>query len=612
LRSQVYYKSTLTALSHAMEDLVLAGNDRPLVLANFQQERYYRPEARRYQRIAQRTDQIYVLAAPESAFSDSTLPYPTIALNPADLLAQEWHLIIISPRYSACLVCQEFASPVGVNLDAARQFKGIWTFDRSVSNQAARLLLDKISDYRPDLAEQVQSTKQQYDLTSEEPLAPLSRVIELDAKLFTDRLVTYLQSSQYKQIRTYRTIATQERKERLINAITLTIRNSVKLEEIFSTTVREIGQIFPSSRCLLYRHDRYQPIEYEYVTPTMESIRGTSWALAEHPLFQSALSQRQTIAIADINQDLGLRAVPNLQTQLQQWQIGACLLVPICYQQWILGILELHQPTAQVWHEADIALLEAIATQVGVSLIQAKAYDNLALLNQQLVDLERTQSNLIAIVGHELRTPLSTIQVCLESLSTDPGAPLEMRQIMLDTALGDSERLRRLIQDFLTLSRLESGIASWQFEAISVTECLELALSSTDPHRIKINLPADLPLVQADGEGLIEVFGKLLDNACKFSDPDSPIAIEGAVSQSILEISIIDTGRGIEPDQLETIFDRFYQSEGYLQRTVGRTGLGLAICRRIVQKWGGTIRAESPGKMQGSTFRFTLPVLPLA
>jgi DICT domain-containing protein len=116
LRSQVYYKSTLTALSHAMEDLVLVGNDRPLVLANFQQERYYRPEARRYQRLAQRADQIYVLAAPESAFSESTIPYPTIALNSADLLAQEWHLIIISQRYSACLVCQEFASPINVHL----------------------------------------------------------------------------------------------------------------------------------------------------------------------------------------------------------------------------------------------------------------------------------------------------------------------------------------------------------------------------------------------------------------------------------------------------------------------------------------------------------------
>jgi DICT domain-containing protein/signal transduction histidine kinase len=622
LRSQLYYKSTLTALSHAMEDLVLAGNnrDRPLILANFQQERYYHPEARRYQRIARHSDQIYVLAAPDSAFTDDSVPYTTIALNPDDTLAQEWHLIIISQRYTACLVCQEYASPIDVDIDSARQFKGIWTFDRTVSLQAARLLLEKILEYRPELAEQIQKAQQQYQLT--EPVPDLSqlrlnsqadRVLEIDARLFTDRLVTYLQSSQYKQVKAYKTIATQERKERLLNSITTTIRNSVKLDEIFSTTVQELGQVFRSYRCLLYDYNSYQPIQYESVIPTLDSLVGSTWALAEHPLFQSALTQRKTIAIADVHQDLGLQTVPDLKTQLQRWQIAACLLVPICYQQQILGILELHHPTAQVWQPSDISLIESIATQVGVALIQAQAYDSLEALNQQLVNLERTQSNLIAIVGHELRTPLSTIQVCLESLFSDPETPLEIQQIMLETALGDSERLRRLIQDFLTLSRLESGVASWQFEPISVPECLELALSSLNdrlPH-IKVNLPPDLPLVQADGEGLIEVFIKLIDNACKFTPPDGVISIAGSLTANLLEISIADTGRGIEPSQLEAIFERFYQSEGYLQRTVGGTGLGLAICRRIIHKWGGTIWAESLGQMRGSTFRFTLPLIPI-
>jgi DICT domain-containing protein/signal transduction histidine kinase len=622
LRSRIYYKSTLTALSHAMEDLVLVGTDQPLILANFQQERYYQQEARRYQRIARRTDKIYVLAAPESAFSSTSTPYNTIALHPSDPLAQEWHLIIISQRYSACLVCQEFASPIDVDIDSARQFKGIWTFDRAISLQAARLLFQKILVYRPELADQVQKVQQQYGLINTESVSNVildnqgdrvieHRILEIDARLFTDRLVTYLQSSQYQQIKAYKTIATQERKERLINSITAAIRHSVKPEEIFSTTVRELGQIFRYCRCLLYRYGSNQPIEYEYAIPGMDSLTGTTWALAAHPLFQSALSQRQTIAIADVTQDLGLQTALELKTQLQRWQVGACLLVPICYQQQILGILELHQTTAQVWQESDVSLMEAIATQVGVALIQAQAYDSLADLNQQLVDLERTQSNLIAIVGHELRTPLSTIQVCLESLSSDPDTPLEIQQIMLETALGDSERLRRLIQDFLTLSRLESGLASWQFEPISVPECLELALSSLNARlpKTKVSLPPDLPLVQADGDGLIEVFTKLLDNACKFTHTDGIISIEVSSVEGSLEISITDTGRGIEPDRLETIFERFYQSEGYLQRSVGGTGLGLAICRRIIHKWGGTIRAESRGKMQGSTFRFTIPTL---
>jgi signal transduction histidine kinase len=613
-----------------MEDLVLVGADRPLVLANFQQERHYRQEARRYQRIAQCTDQIYVLAAPDSKFGTAPTPYSTIALNSDDELTQEWHLIIISPRYSACLVCQECAAPIDAAIDSARQFRGIWTFDRSVSNQAAELLLQKIVRYRPDLAEQVQRTRQIYGLGEENPLATSTstcstvsdRLLEIDARLFVDRLVIYLQSSQYKQLRAYRTIAIQERKERLINSITVAIRDSIEPEAIFNVTVREMGKVFRHCRCVLYAQGAIgHSIEYEFAAPGMNSLKGERWTLANTPLFQPLLAQNQTIAIADVNRDVSLQSV-DLKDQLQYWQIGSCLLVPVAYQQQILGVLELHQPQAQVWQETEVALVEAIAAQVGVALMQAQAYDNLASLNQQLVDLERTQSNLIAIVGHELRTPLSTIQICLESLFSDPDTPLEIQQIMLQTALGDSERLRRLIQDFLTLSRLESGVASWQFESISVQECLDLALSSLNnresptPKVVLKGLP-DLPLVEVDAEGLIEVFIKLLDNACKFTDVGGTISIQarqlsvaipGSEAKDWVEISITDTGRGIEPEQLETVFERFYQTEGYLRRTVSGTGLGLAICRRIVQKWGGTIRAESLGRMQGSTFRFTLPV----
>jgi DICT domain-containing protein len=128
LHPQIYFKASLTALSHAIEDLVLVGTDAPLVIANFQQERYYRQEAHRYQRIAQRTNQVYVLAAPDTLFSSAGFPYETIALNQDDGLAQEWHLIVIGQQYSACLVCREHASPIdAASLDQSRQFKGIWT-----------------------------------------------------------------------------------------------------------------------------------------------------------------------------------------------------------------------------------------------------------------------------------------------------------------------------------------------------------------------------------------------------------------------------------------------------------------------------------------------------
>ena len=117
-------------------------------------------------------------------------------------------------------------------------------------------------------------------------------------------------------------------------------------------------------------------------------------------------------------------------------------------------------------------------TQLGAALIQAETYAHLEELNQQLEALDRTRSNLIAITGHELRTPLSTIQVCLESLNSEPDMPAELREIMLETALGDADRMRKLVQDFLTLSHLESGRVKWNVESLTLQECVDLALSS--------------------------------------------------------------------------------------------------------------------------------------
>ncbi len=624
LRSQIYFKASLTALSHAMEDLVLSGTDKPLVIANFQQERFYRQEAPRYQKIGEITDQVYVLAAPETAFNEGSVSYMTVALSPDDHLAQEWHLVIVGHHYSACLVCREHAAPISTSsLDEVRQFQGFWTFDPEITVQAARLLLERVVDYRPDLAPKVRLAEQEYGLSKPEVLPQTA--IEIDPNLFVDRMVNYLQASQYRLLNAYRTIANQEQKERLVNSIATAIRRSLNPEQILNITVSELGQVFSLGRCLLHRNSlECSEVEYESVAPGLEALQGQVWSLASHPLFQQTLQAQvatsdseRTIAIADVNQDLGIQADLDLKVKLQRYQIGACLMVPIRYQSNWLGLLELHQPNAHIWKADEVALVETISGQVAVALMQAQAYSRLETLNHQLADLERTQSNLIAIVGHELRTPLSTIQVCLESLATEPDMPLNFQQVMLETALEDSERLRKLVQDFLTLSRLESGATRWFVEPISFQECLDLVLSrfpsgQSQPH-IVLDIPSQLPLVVVDGDGLIEVLNKLLDNACKFTPADGKIVIHAQIlgSEQVdpkLEVVIADTGRGIEPSRLEAVFDLFSQEEGFLQRTVGGTGLGLAICRRTIEAMGGSIWAESQGKNLGSEFHFTVGV----
>lgn len=626
LRPQIYFKASLTALSHAMEDQVLAGKSQPLVIASFQRERFYRQEAHRYLRIAEHTEQVYVLAAPETDFANRSDHYETVAFEPADQLSQEWHLIVIGDSYATCLVCRERDStmpgprigrlPEQPPMDQIRRFEGIWTFDRQVGCKAAELLLERILFYRPELADKVQRAKQLLLQTA------LERFQSIDPDPFTERLVTYLQAGQYKLLKAYRSIAAQERKERLVNSITAAIRRSLNPDDIFKVAVQELGASLQSSRCVIYRcrdTDVNATIQYEFLGETVDSVQGQVWPLQDNCLFQDVVQRREQINIADVsaNSCVVQSPSPGMRNLVQRWQIQSWLIAPVLYQDRLLGMVELHQSLPRHWTAEELDLVDAITNQVGVALIQAEAYANLEDLNQQLEALDRTRSNLVAITGHELRTPLSTIQVCLESLASEPDMDSDLRQIMLNTALTDAERMRKLVEDFLTLSRLESGRVKWHLEPLPIQECVDLALSSVrsrqrdrDLPEITTDVPPELPLVQADGEWLVEVLSKLMDNACKFTEGDGKVTIQAhANGNRMLEVTVADTGRGIEPNRLETVFERFYQEEGALRRTTGGTGLGLAICRQIVTGLGGEIWAKSAGRDQGSEFHFTLPIV---
>lgn len=659
LRAQLYFKPSLTALSHAMEDQVLAGVEQPLVIANFQRERFYRQEAHRYQRIAERTPQVYVLAAPETEFKSASNIYETVAFDPADGLSQEWHLVVIGSQYGACLICREKLAPQeaknqkrsgcsqnstsgGAEIDTARRFEGIWTFDRQVANAAADLLLERILSYRSELAEKIDRARRDCGIVSLAPPrkrrstlkakgiaslpAPLPTSVIPNPGAFAQRLLTYVQAGQYKLLKAYRSIAAQEQKERLINSITDAIRRSLNPDEILQVAVKELGQELAACRCPIYccqATDATATISYEFLQSGarragIASTLGQIWPLQDNPLFQQVVKQREPLYIADAQTAPQILQSSTLQKLVQKFSISSWVMVPVLYQDQLLGMVELHHCRANrhQWGTEELSLISAIATQIGVALIQAQAYARVEKLNQQLEALDRTRANLVAITGHELRTPLSTIQVCLESLANEPDMATELRQLMLDTALADAERLRKLIQDFLTLSRLESGRVEWHFEPIDLAECTELAISSIRTHsaqvqqpQIAIDLPVDLPLVKTDGEWLVEVITKLLDNACKFTPPAGRIAIRAQINSSgTIEVTVADTGRGIDPERLEAVFDRFYQEEGALRRSAGGTGLGLAICRQIVSNWGGEIWAESAGKNQGSQFHFTVPV----
>ncbi len=613
LRPHLYFKSSLTALSRAMEDLVLAGDEQPLVIATFQEERLYRQESHRYQRIASQSDHIYVLAVMDD--KPAATEYNLIPLKSTDKLAQQWNLVVIGSQSAACLICQEREGDwVKTGLESSQRFDGIWTFDRHVALDAAEILLAKVTKQRPRLKKSTQQILK-------ELREPQFEALPTSADAFVQRLVTYLQAGQYKLIKAYRSIAAQENRERLVNLIASALRSSLKPDEILNIAVQEIGAAMQASRCLIYRYQSGETdtkIAYEYVgQPGCTSLIGKLWNLDRHPLLNDIVKTRVPGTMAAIDS-----LSPTTTDLIAKYQISNILIVPVLSQDRLLGIVELHhcESTNHQWLPEEINLVEAVATHVGSALIQAEAYTHLEYLNAQMAVLDRIRGNLVAITGHELRTPLSTIQVCLESLSSEPDMSLDMRQVMLNTALTDSERMRKLIQDFLTLSQLESGRFQWHPEDLSLRECVDLAVSGMKNHRhdapksskpkVIIDIDPELPAVNLDGEWLVEVLSKLLDNAYKFTSSKGQITIQAISHNIMVEVIVSDNGRGIEPNLLQVVFERFYQEEGALRRTTGGTGLGLAICQQAVLSWGGQIWAASAGKNQGSKFHFTIPLPP--
>jgi signal transduction histidine kinase len=233
-------------------------------------------------------------------------------------------------------------------------------------------------------------------------------------------------------------------------------------------------------------------------------------------------------------------------------------------------------------------------------------------MSAELDGLERLRRDLVANVSHELKTPIAALRAHLENVLDGVERPdPETLQVML----GQSERLGRLVDQLLELSRLESGDVPFEREPVDLGSLVEQVLSEIDVARAGLGvalgsrLPANLPPVHADRERIHQVLFNLVDNAVRFTPPGGSVTVSAHRVDGTVEVRVRDTGVGIPAEHLPHVFERFYRVDPARSREDGGTGIGLAIARSVIEAHGGRIRAESePGR--GSTFTFDLPVAP--
>ena len=245
----------------------------------------------------------------------------------------------------------------------------------------------------------------------------------------------------------------------------------------------------------------------------------------------------------------------------------------------------------------------------------------LAAQNAELAQLDELKDNFLASVSHELRTPLTAIKGSAEILLEGDGVTKDIQNQFLTIINSESDRLTRLINDVLDLARYEAGQDRWNDEPNSINDIVESAVSGIDSLAIQKNVDVNVSVdpdvsdVWCDSDKVNQVLTNLLSNAIKFTPEGGEIQVtakESTASGSpgdgrVVEVRVSDTGIGIATGDLEEIFQKFKQFGDGPSDVHRGTGLGLPICKEIVNHYGGRIWAESE-LGNGSVFIFTLPV----
>jgi len=228
--------------------------------------------------------------------------------------------------------------------------------------------------------------------------------------------------------------------------------------------------------------------------------------------------------------------------------------------------------------------------------------------------IDETKSGLISTVSHELKTPLTSVRLAIHLLVREKLGPLTPKQAeILVAARNDSDRLYRIIENLLDISRIEAGRSEIRLRSVAAEELILQAIDETQTAffdrgiNLTIDIPGDLPPVLADQSRIRHVFANLLDNARKHTPAGGQVRVKARLEGSKVLFSVEDTGPGIPQEHLSHLFERFFRVPG--QDNEGHAGLGLAIAREIIEAHGGGIEARSqPGK--GAAFTFSLKVDP--
>jgi signal transduction histidine kinase len=295
-----------------------------------------------------------------------------------------------------------------------------------------------------------------------------------------------------------------------------------------------------------------------------------------------------------------------------QFQTDSLLGVPLMVNQQPIGVIEVvNKKDKGHYTEDDLAVLETLAGQAAIAIENVRLLKKLQDANAELLRLDRMKSDFIAIASHELRTPLGLIlghsTFLKETSSTD-------QQEQLEVIIRSAMRLKEIIEDMATIAHDDEGKSRVRRAKFSINKLIDEVADKYRKTAEKqgITLESEMPkgkeiAIVADREKISLALINLVENALTFTDKGGQVGIRAEIDEGYVKVLVVDTGIGIQTEEQERIFDRFYQVESHLTRKHGGMGLGLSIAKAMVEMHNGQIWCESKEGM-GSLFCFMLPV----
>jgi PAS domain S-box-containing protein len=296
--------------------------------------------------------------------------------------------------------------------------------------------------------------------------------------------------------------------------------------------------------------------------------------------------------------------------EIQSLGLRSIIYAPIRSRGQVVGVLSLYTTaeSMRTYSQADLHLAEDIAERAGVAVENAQLYKEASHLN-------RVKDEFLATLSHELRTPLNVILGHAEILHTEQEELTpEQIKMSIDAIFRNAKTQTGLIDDLLDVSSIITGKVSYKPTEVIPVEIFTNIIKSLKTTAIAkgIELISDLSqapkIVYADATRLHQIVWNLISNAIKFTPHAGQVKVSISTHDSDWEIEVTDTGRGIDPDFLPYVFDRFRQEDSSTTRHYGGLGLGLSIVRHLTELHGGSVHAVSQGKELGSTFKVTLPL----